>query len=55
MSVDCVSLHDFELLNPIAQTPATRTAIAQMTDTLRKICHASPSRYDAILRLRRWG
>ncbi len=31
------TIHDFELLNPIAQTPATRAAIAQVIDTLRNI------------------
>jgi acetyl esterase len=31
------TIHDFELLNPIAQTPAPRAAIAQVTDTLRKV------------------
>jgi len=31
------TIHDFELLNPITQTPAPRAAIAQVTDTLRKV------------------
>ncbi len=31
------TIHDFELLNPITQTPAPRAAIAQVTDTFRKV------------------
>ncbi len=31
------TIHDFELLNPITQTPAPRAAIAQVTDTLRRV------------------
>lgn len=31
------TIHDFIMLNPITQTPAPRAAIAQVTDTLRKV------------------
>lgn len=31
------TIHDFVMLNPIAQTPAPRAAIAQVTDMLRKV------------------
>jgi acetyl esterase/lipase len=31
------TIHDFVMLNPITQTPAPRAAIAQATDTLRKV------------------
>ena len=29
--------HDFMMLNPVSDTPATRGAIAQANDTIRKV------------------
>jgi acetyl esterase/lipase len=39
------TIHDFLLLNPIAETPLARVALAQVIDTLRAVfAHKTPSK-----------